>query len=551
MADLLGFQARAVAFLLYKKPTINKYVSFDLAKRSGGTRTISAPSADLKLLQSRLATLLLDCIDEINKATGRKRNLSHGFERKRSIMSNGARHRNRRYVLNIDLADFFGTINFGRVRGFFVKDKHFAMSALAATVVAQIACHNNSLPQGSPCSPVISNLVATILDLRLVALASKHSCRYSRYADDITFSTNKAIFPTQLAGDLGIGQWSVGDDLSSTIVRAGFTVNATKTRMQLKRSRQVVTGLVVNSLVSVPKESRKNVRAMAHHLFTKGTFYVPASGILSSPAKGKKAVAGTLPMLHGGLGFIGAVESFTRTLHAKAGQPKLPGVGVDLLYRRFLVFTEFYSTERPVLLCEGKTDNVYIRLAIRQLAQAFPTLIDPATLKLRLSFFRYERTNTASRLGLKGGSGNLSTFIGQYAGEIKNFCNVSNKPVIIIVDDDDGGKPVLKVARQASGNSNLTLQSNPCHVVANLYLIGVPCPPGQQSAVIEDMFDPQVKATVLNGKTFNAGKDFDSTVNYGKHVFADKVITPNSNHVDFAGFGPLLDRIAAVIASHP
>jgi RNA-directed DNA polymerase len=150
------------------------------------------------LLQRRLSDLLQNCVEEINQAQNRKDQLAHGFKRGRSIITNATKHRKRRYVLNIDLQDFFGTINFGRVRGFFLKDRNFALHPDAATVLAQIACHQNSLPQGSPCSPVISNLIGHVLDIHLGKLAFHNGCTYSRYADDITFSTNKGPFPVVL-----------------------------------------------------------------------------------------------------------------------------------------------------------------------------------------------------------------------------------------------------------------------------------------------------------------------------------------------------------------
>ena len=114
-------------------------------------------------------------------------------------MTNAYIHKRRRYVLNLDLEDFFPSFNFGRVRGFFIKDKHFALHERVETIIAQIACHDNELPQGSPCSPVISNLIAHLLDVRLARLAKAHKCTYSRYADDITFSTNRKEFPSDLA----------------------------------------------------------------------------------------------------------------------------------------------------------------------------------------------------------------------------------------------------------------------------------------------------------------------------------------------------------------
>ena len=125
--------------------------------------------------------------------------IAHGFKRNRSIITNAKQHRNRRHVFNVDLEDFFPSINFGRVRGYFIRDSSFALDKDVATVIAQIACHENALPQGSPCSPVISNLIAHVLDMHLVNLASMVGCTYSRYADDLTFSTNKESFPPEIA----------------------------------------------------------------------------------------------------------------------------------------------------------------------------------------------------------------------------------------------------------------------------------------------------------------------------------------------------------------
>ena len=120
------------------------------------------------------------------------------LRKKRSILTNATLHKRRRYVLNLDLEDFFPSITFGRIRGFFIKDKHFALQEKVATVIAQIACFNNELPQGSPCSPVLSNLIGHLLDTRLARFARLYKCTYSRYADDITFSTSRKDFPAEL-----------------------------------------------------------------------------------------------------------------------------------------------------------------------------------------------------------------------------------------------------------------------------------------------------------------------------------------------------------------
>ena len=142
-----------LSFVLYKKPKASLYTKFEISKSYGGTREIWAPDKDLKLIQYRLAQLLQNCMEEINARHEHAEDdvhhgLAHGFKRKHTIMTNARGHVTRRYVFNVDLRDFFGSINFGRVRGFFMKDKNFALQPNVATVLAQIASHENKLPQG-------------------------------------------------------------------------------------------------------------------------------------------------------------------------------------------------------------------------------------------------------------------------------------------------------------------------------------------------------------------------------------------------------------------
>ena len=238
VARLLNFRPKALSYILYKKPEAQKYTTFQIPKRNGGQRTIKAPVAGLKLAQRRLSDYLQDCVEEININRNRKDRAAHGFKRKRSIITNARQHRHRRYVFNIDLEEFFPSIHFGRVRGFLIKNRDFELHEDVATVIAQIACHENSLPQGSPCSPVLSNLVAHLLDIRLVSLASAAGCTYSRYADDITFSTNKKDFPADIAVPSGAEgeshMWVPGMELQNVIERAGFRIHATKTHLMYR-----------------------------------------------------------------------------------------------------------------------------------------------------------------------------------------------------------------------------------------------------------------------------------------------------------------------------
>jgi retron-type reverse transcriptase len=270
LAELLGFTPKGLSYVIHQIPDAKKYRVFDIPKKTGGTRTIKAPVDQLSLLQSRLAELLTECIEELIKDNPRYWAASHGFRKSRTIVSNANAHRKRRYVFNVDIADFFGTINFGRVRGYFIKDNSFGLDPAVATVIAQIACHENALPQGSPCSPVISNLVANILDARLLRLAKASGCTFTRYADDLTFSTNKTIFPSEIAKELAGAEWEVGKQLQDLIERSGYTLNIAKTRMSLRQSRQTVTGLVVNEKPNISQDYYRCVRAMCHSVFTTG-----------------------------------------------------------------------------------------------------------------------------------------------------------------------------------------------------------------------------------------------------------------------------------------
>ena len=127
VAKLLDVKPAMLSFNLYIKPSAQRYETFTIPKKNGGTRTITAPVGDLKLIQRRLSLLLQNCLQEIEAAQGfsdggpRRERVIHGFKRNRTIMTNAKEHLKRRYVFNADLADFFDTINFGRVRGFFIR----------------------------------------------------------------------------------------------------------------------------------------------------------------------------------------------------------------------------------------------------------------------------------------------------------------------------------------------------------------------------------------------------------------------------------------------
>ena len=260
LASLLGTTKENLIYWAYVAKRSKKYTTFAIPKRSGGDRIIKAPTPVLKELQQKLASYL-SCIY-------RPAFTVHGYvqSKGRSILTNAKIHAGARHVLNIDLENFFPSINFGRVRGMLIA-KPYNLNRTIATYIAQISCDDNQLPQGAPTSPVISNMICASLDHQLKLLAKKYKCKVTRYADDITFSTNLSVFPDALA-TLDSPPFhikaSTGADLESVISKNGFKVNAEKTRLMTKNVRQEVTGLSVNSFPNVKRQYVRQVRAMLY-----------------------------------------------------------------------------------------------------------------------------------------------------------------------------------------------------------------------------------------------------------------------------------------------
>jgi RNA-directed DNA polymerase len=257
-ADLLEIDYSNLVYHLYKVPADERYTTFPLTKRNGGTRTISAPATALKIIQRKLA-YVLRCVYE-PKAP------AHAYLKDKSIVTNAEMHRRRRFVLNVDLENFFPSITFKRVRGLFMAVPYNRNKSVA-TVLAQICCHENVLPQGAPTSPIISNMICAKMDSQLRRLAVKHRCVYTRYADDLTFSTSLRNFPENLAKVSPTDSLPgvvVGPELKHVIETNGFRVNGKKVRLQTANRRQVVTGLVVNRFPSVGGRFVSKTRAMLH-----------------------------------------------------------------------------------------------------------------------------------------------------------------------------------------------------------------------------------------------------------------------------------------------
>lgn len=354
-AKPLVYGEKAVPFKLsqlnwYINPRINqkRYREFTIKKKSGADRIIHSPVEGLLSIQKTLS-FILQCVFDPHNA-------SYGFVRGRSIVDNAKVHAGSKYVYNIDLKDFFPSIDQARVwKCFqlspfnlidakadklkfvswdeyksqnlgihepinFVKkvfdgrfrgrtdlgritiplstDIHQKMFVLVdqlnptpinkiklvnrnktqgrrviANMMAALCCHEmqverknsdgqwehiklNVLPQGAPTSPVITNIICQRLDHLLSGVAKRFGLKYSRYADDITFSSNHNVY--QAKSDFLI-------ELQRIIENQGFHIKESKTRLQKEGYRQEVTGLLVNEKVNVQKRYIKQLRMWLYY----------------------------------------------------------------------------------------------------------------------------------------------------------------------------------------------------------------------------------------------------------------------------------------------
>ena len=256
IADLLQVSDYQLRYHLYINPKNKAYTQFKIPKKSGGHRTITAPQTSLKIIQYKL--------NQVFKSIYKPKFSTLGFATGKSILTNAQQHLKQGYILNLDIKDFFPSINFGRVRGLLMA-KPYDCTQEFATVLAQICCYNNELPQGSPCSPIISNMICARLDSQLQHLAIKNRCIYTRYADDITFSTSRSKFPQSLAYfSSESNNFIIGGSAKQIIEDNGFKINLSKVRLQSKYGHQEVTGITVNEKLNIDRKYIRNIRAILH-----------------------------------------------------------------------------------------------------------------------------------------------------------------------------------------------------------------------------------------------------------------------------------------------
>ena len=230
------------------------YRVFTIPKANGSIRIISAPNAKMKAIQKKLA--------EVLNLVYEPKVCAYGFIPKRNYINNAERHIGRAFVLNFDLKNFFTQIHFGRVRGTLMA-KPYNLTEEVATTIAQIACLNGVLPQGAPTSPILSNMVCRPLDNQLMRVAKDLKCLYTRYADDLSFSSFRSEVPHELAAFSG-DKIQMGKVLKDTLKKNSFEVNPEKVFLSFRYQHQEVTGLTVNKRVNIKRGYLKNIRAIMH-----------------------------------------------------------------------------------------------------------------------------------------------------------------------------------------------------------------------------------------------------------------------------------------------
>lgn len=226
-----------------------QYHTFQIPKKSGGFRNITAPTGKLKRIQSFIADVLSDIVHFDSSV--------NGFVKGRSVVSNARMHLGKNYILNIDLKDFFPSITAEMVQralavnGF--KSVSQTITALCTwTEDVDDDLPEQVLPQGAPTSPILSNLVCRLLDYRLQMLADRYGQTYSRYADDITFSSDHSVYSKNS------GFWT---ELRGIVSSCGFAINEEKTRLLRQGCRKEVTGITVGDKLNVSRKWLKNLRA--------------------------------------------------------------------------------------------------------------------------------------------------------------------------------------------------------------------------------------------------------------------------------------------------
>lgn len=235
--------------LFNTNPSNQRYRSFTIKKKTGGERVINAPKLLLVRTQKALSAIFTICMEIHPKAMG--------FTEGKSVVTNAQLHTGKNYVYNIDLKDFFHSFKKWQIKRIFTQTS-FQLPEEIANYLASLCVHTididgkkeQVLPQGAPTSPILTNILCKKMDIALDKLAKKYKATYSRYADDITFSSNKSVFNNPI----------FLQELEAIIHKNKLQINPKKTRLQKKTNRQEVTGITVNEKLNTTRKYVKQIR---------------------------------------------------------------------------------------------------------------------------------------------------------------------------------------------------------------------------------------------------------------------------------------------------
>lgn len=243
-AKTIGFSSKMIHLFLDKKR--KAYSTFKILKKNGSFREIDAPSKPMKIIQRWILQHILYHIDPGEYA--------HGFVIGRSIATNAVEHQGQKLVLGIDLKDFFPSIKYNRILGYF---KTLGYKEEIAIILTEMCTFKWRLPQGAPTSPMLSNLISWHLDVKLAKFCEERGLTYTRYADDITIS-----------GGSDLPRYS--KTIIKKIEESGFIVNEEKLRLLTQGTSQKVTGIIVNEKISIGKDSKRKLNAIVYNIMRNG-----------------------------------------------------------------------------------------------------------------------------------------------------------------------------------------------------------------------------------------------------------------------------------------
>lgn len=549
----LKVTAKEFGYIVYYLNDDLKYEEFDIPKKNGSLRKIHSPKPALKYIQKEFSSIIFNCINEIRLDNVNYLACNHAFERDKSIVSNADLHKNKKFILNIDIKDFFSSIHYGRVKGFFIHDENFRLNKNIAQIIARLATYHKRLPQGSPLSPIIATLIGNIMDTRFLKLAKKYRFTYSRYADDITLSSNQVFDENIVYWNEDSKKWIAGRAVIDILTNSGFEINLEKTRVSYSNNRQVVTGIVVNKQRNVALEYRRTNRAMVYSLLSTGSFNIDNENIgnieqLIGRLNHAIYVKFYNPKFPLRLNLSDRIESkikkkeeLIKAINSKWRKNTDYDISSDhqmRLLRSVLYFKYIVSIGESTIFSEGYTDPIYFHCA-------------KENLKIN-SDLKFQRINySTKKIGIYSGASSINGFIEVIANKPGDFICYSQikikakHPAIFILDYDNGLDDCGFILSKLKNNEQYA------YIKDNIYVLLLK-PKGEGNKPykkIENMVCIE-NLISFNGNKIESVKEKKEYVNFNgkelkKGTFANYV-KEHASDFDYRGFNEIFEKIKEI-----